>query len=360
MGKIAIVVGTRPEIIKTAPVIREFQERKIDFTFILTGQHYDYALSKQLLKDLSLPSPQATFKLNNTNPTSQIGETMTKLENTLIQEKPTFMLIQGDTNAMLAAGLTAVKLGIPLGHIEAGLRSYDWRMPEEHNRRMVDHVSDMLFAPTEQAKKNLLTEHVHGQVYVTGNTVMDAVHQHLPIAERRSTIIDEIKFEEYVLVTVHRAENVDNREVLKGFVGAFLNSPIPIIFPIHPRTKKRLQQFHLLHKLTKAKNIHLFPPLGYLDMLKSMKECKLIATDSGGLQEEATHPSLRKSTIVLRLSTERPEAVEAGFAIVVGVNSRDILQALRHLLENPPSLPETSPFGDGKAAQKIIGFLLSQ
>jgi len=343
-----------------APVIKEFQERKTDFTFLLTGQHYDYVLSKQLLEELLLPRPSATFKLNNTNPASQIGEMMTKLENTLTQEKPALLLIQGDTNTMLAAGLTAVKLGIPLGHIEAGLRSYDWRMPEEHNRRMVDHVSDMLFAPTEQAKKNLLTEHVHGQVYVTGNTGIDAVRQHLPIAERRSTIIDETQFEEYALVTVHRAENVDNREVLEGFVKAFLNSSIPIIFPVHPRTKKRLQQFHLLYKLTKAKNIQLFPSLGYLDMLKLMKGCKLIATDSGGLQEEATHPSLRKPVIVLRLSTERPEAVKAGFAIVVGVNPRDISQAFRDLLENPPSLPQTSPFGDGKASQTIFRILFSQ
>ena len=174
---VLVVVGTRPEIIKMAPVIKELERRGLSFSFIHTGQHYDYEMSKVFIEELGLPKPHASFILNNSNPASQVGEMMIKLEKALERlGKHRIMLIQGDTNTMLAAGLTALKLSIKLGHIEAGLRSYDWRMPEEHNRRMIDHVSDYLFAPTEIAKKNLLEEHVWGEIYVTGNTVIDALN----------------------------------------------------------------------------------------------------------------------------------------------------------------------------------------
>lgn len=219
---------------------------------------------------------------------------------------------------------------------------------------MVDHISDYLFAPTERAKRNLTEEHVYGKVYVTGNTVIDAVIQHMPLAEKRSNIMDSIVFAEFALVTVHRAENVDNATVLKSFAEVFLESHIPIVFPAHPRTKNKLRRHRLLRKLTNSKNIQLLPPQGYFDFLILMKNCKLILTDSGGLQEEATTPCIRKPVLVLRLSTERPEAVEAGFAKVVGVDKNEILHALKVQLDNPVQLPFTSPFGNGKASEKIV------
>jgi UDP-N-acetylglucosamine 2-epimerase (non-hydrolysing) len=355
MREIALVVGTRPETIKMAPVIRELKCRRIAFIFIHTGQHYDYNMSRQFIAELGLPEPDISFRLENHKPAAQIGEMMVKLERVLSNADAEMLLIQGDTNTMLAAALTGLKLGLKVGHIEAGLRSYDWRMPEEHNRRMVDHISDMLFAPTEKAQRNLEDEHVYGRIYVTGNTVIDAVAQHLPIAETRSEIMGKIKFEaeKYALVTVHRAENVDDPKVLRNFVEAFLQSPIPLIFPVHPRTLKRLKEFNLYDRLASSKNLQILPPVGYFDFLRLMKNCKIILTDSGGIQEEATSPMIRKPVLILRTSTERPEAIHAGFAKLVGTNKDAIINEIHKTLNQPQTLPFKSPFGDGNAAKHI-------
>jgi UDP-N-acetylglucosamine 2-epimerase (non-hydrolysing) len=354
---VAIVVGTRPETIKMAPIIREMEKQNIPFTFIHTGQHYDYNMSLHFIKELKLPNPDHSFKLINSRPASQIGEMMTKLDRTLDLQKTRLLLIQGDTNTMLATALTGIKLCLKIGHIESGLRSYDWRMPEEHNRRMVDHVSDMLFAPTKITKQNLLKEHVYGKIYITGNSVIDAVIDHLPIAEKQSEIMQTIKFKKYLLATLHRVENVDDPKTLKGVINAFLDSPIPIVFPAHPRTTKKLQQLQLLEKLKNSKNIQITPPLGYFDFLVLMKNCQFILTDSGGIQEEATAPNIRKAVLVLRLSTERPEAVSSGFARVIGVKKSNILEVLKRYLDDPPTLPVSSPFGDGRASEKIINVI---
>jgi len=232
------------------------------------------------------------------------------------------------------------------------------RMPEEHNRRLVDHVSSYLFAPTENAKKNLQRENVWGRIYVTGNTVIDACQQHLPVAQKKSQIMERVSFKEYLLVTVHRAENVDDPEVLRSFVDAFMEAPIPVVFPVHPRTVKKLRRTKLWRKLS-SKKVLVLPPVGYLDFLLLMKNCKLILTDSGGIQEEATAPSVRKPVLVLRLSTERQEAVEAGFAKVVGVRKEGILKAITDALKaEPPS--HASPFGDGHAGQRIAEIVVKE
>jgi len=241
-----------------------------------------------------------------------------------------------------------------VGHVEAGLRSFDLRMPEEHNRRLTDHLSAYLFAPTERARANLSRENVWGKIYVTGNTVIDAVIQHLPIAEKKSEILKKIRFEKFALATAHRAENVDDLAVLKSFMDVFAESPVSIVYPMHPRTKKRLRQNKLYTQIKKLKNVQVLPPVGYLDFLVLMRKSELIITDSGGIQEEATAPSIRKPVLVIRLSTERPEAVEAGFAKVVGTKKRDILAAVEAIIENRRALSEKSPFGDGNAAGKIV------
>lgn len=206
---IAIVVGTRPETIKMAPVIRQLQKESLPFHFIHTGQHYDNNMSLQFIKELNLPRPDYSFQLKKKRPAPQIGEMMTKLEKVLQGLEPKILLLEGDTNTIVAGALTGIKLGLEVGHIESGLRSHDWRMPEEHNRRIVDHISNHLFALTQRAKRNLTKEHVYGEVYVTGNTVIDAVTQHMAIAEKHSKISQSIMFDEFALVTVHRAENVD-------------------------------------------------------------------------------------------------------------------------------------------------------
>ena len=226
-------------------------------------------------------------------------------------------------------------------------------MPEEHNRRIVDHISDLLFAPTETAKKNLENEQVHGAIYVTGNTVMDAVAQHMPLAEKKSNVMNEIRYDEFILATTHRAENVDDPDVLTDFIEVFMEAPFPVVFPAHPRTVNRLKEFNLYGKLSASKNVQLLPPLGYFDFLVLMKNCKLIMTDSGGLQEEATAPQIRKPVLVLRISTERPEAVKAGFAVVAGTEKKKIQRKLHKLLANWPPLNKHSPYGKGDAGEKI-------
>ena len=317
---VVVVVGTRPEIIKMAPVVKELEKRGLDFLFIHTGQHYDYEMSRVFLEELGLPKPDESFELENGNPAAQTGEMMIKLEKAVGKHwsrKPRIMLIQGDTNTMLAAGLTALKLGLRIGHVEAGLRSYDWRMPEEHNRRMIDHVSHQLFAPTEIAKKNLQEEHVWGEVFVTGNTVIDAVNTYFDkVREVEDKVLQMVKFNEYVLVTFHRAENVDNPHVLRDFTRILRKSPLPIVFPIHPRTRRRLQEYGLWGEIEEIQHLQLLPPQGYFEFLALMKNSRLIMTDSGGIQEEATHSKIKKPVLVLRTSTERPEAVIHGFAKV--------------------------------------------
>jgi len=240
---VAVVVGTRPEIIKMAPVVKELEKRGIEFIFIHTGQHYDYEMSQVFIEELGLPRPHESFRLESSNPASQMGEMLIKLEKALERyRKPRVVLIQGDTNTMLAAGLAALKLGVRIGHVEAGLRSFDWRMPEEHNRRMIDHVSHYLFAPTEVARRNLLEEHVWGEVFVTGNTVVDAMDMYFDkVREVEAKVMEQIRFGEYALVTFHRAENVDNPQTLRDFVRILRRSPLPVVFPIHPRTRRRLQ-----------------------------------------------------------------------------------------------------------------------
>jgi len=355
-----IVVGTRPEIIKMAPLIRALKKKALPFTFVHCGQHYDYNMSQQFIEELGLPTPDYGFKIKVQSQGLQTARIMVGMERIVDRIKPAAVLVEGDTNGVFATALATVKLGIPVGHVEAGLRSFDLRMPEEHNRRLTDHISAYLFAPTENAEKNLRSESVWGKIYVTGNTVIDAVVQHLPIAWKKSKILQEIAFERFILATAHRAENVDNMFVLRNLIEAFGEAPIPVVYPVHPRTKKRLRQSKLWRKIKNSKNIQLLPPLGYLDFLVLMKKCEMILTDSGGIQEEATAPPLRKPVLVIRLSTERPEAVEAGFAKVVGVRKNNILYAIEETLNDRKELPEKSPYGKGDAGARITKILASE
>ena len=357
MNKCMIVVGTRPEIVKMAPIIRAFKEMDLPFLFVHCGQHYDYNMSKQFIEELELPSPDYGFKVKTYSPGLQTARILAIVERVVKKVKPEIVLVEGDTNGVLASSLAAVKLNLSVGHVEAGLRSFDLRMPEEYNRRLVDHLSKYLFAPTEIARKNLEKESVWGNIYVTGNTVIDAVIQHLPLAEKKSSIMNKIRFEQFALVTAHRAENVDDPTVLQNFVATFAEAPIPVVYPIHPRSKKRLRQQRMWSKISQLKNVQLLPPLGYFDFLVLMKNCEMIITDSGGIQEEATAPAIRKTVLVIRLSTERPEAVEAGFAKVVGVEKQNILAMMEKTLNEKRELPKTSPYGDGTAAKKIAEIL---
>jgi UDP-N-acetylglucosamine 2-epimerase (non-hydrolysing) len=357
MKTVTVVVGTRPEIIKMAPVIKAIKKNKIPLTFVHCGQHYSYNMSQQFIEELELPTPDYEYKVKAYSQGLQTAVIITHMERLFNKNSPPLVLVEGDTNGVLATALAAVKLGIVVGHVEAGLRSFDLRMPEEHNRCLTDHVSTYLFAPTKTAANNLRNENVWGKIYVTGNTVIDAVIQHLPIAEKKSKILDSVRFEKFILATAHRAENVDDFAVLKNFMEAFAEAPLPVVYPMHPRTKKRARQNRFYAKIKNSRNVQILPPLGYLDFLVLMKKCEIIVTDSGGIQEEATAPCIRKPVLVTRLSTERTEAVEAGFADVVGVEKREIIKAINRVLDDRKELPEKSPYGDGKAAEKIAGII---
>ena len=298
MKRIVIVAGTRPEIIKVAPIIRKLIEKKKKFKFIYSGQHYDYQLSTQIINDLELPIPDFNLKLKSKSPASQIAEIMTNLENQL-GNKDDIVLVQGDTNSVLATSLLAVKLKRKIAHIEAGLRSFDWRMPEEHNRRMVDHISDLLFAPTKNSYQNLIDENVTGSIHISGNTVMDAIKDHLPFSRKKSKIMQHVKFSEYILTTIHRAENVDNEKVLNNIIKGIIGAKTPTIISLHPRTKKMLEKFSMIKKLENCKHVQIINPQGYLDFLALIKNSRFVMTDSGGIQEEITSPLLSKIIYVM-------------------------------------------------------------
>ena len=349
---VAIITGTRPEIIKLAPIIKQL--KKNNRSIIFSGQHYDFDLGLGFFKELELPQPDYKLKIGKNSAAIQIGEIICKLQSVLSDIKPDTVMVHGDTNTALAGAICALKMGIPINHVESGLRSFDWRMPEEHNRIEVDHISDLLFASTKISKQNLQMERVHGKIFVTGNTVMDAIELYMKMAEKKSSVnIDE----NFILLTMHRAENVDNKETLKGLVAALVESSEKILFPIHPRTLKRLKQFDLYSEITKSGNIKLLNIIGYFDMLKLMKNCRYIITDSGGIQEEATSPIIRKKVLVIRKTTDRPEAVTGGFSQVVGTSKQGILKAMREIMKDSRLINKQSPYGNGESSKMIVSIL---
>jgi len=352
-----IVLGTRPEIIKMAPVIEACEKLNVDYFLVHTDQHFDENMSHIFIRELRIQQPKYSLHVGSGTHGTQTGKALMLLEKVMMKEKPDMMLIEGDTNTVLAAGLAAVKLGVPIGHVEAGLRSFDLRMPEEHNRSLVDHISTYLFAPTQHSCDNLKRENVWGDIYVTGNTVIDACLKYVPIAEQKSKIMEKIRFESFALATVHRAENVDNKHVLSNFVNVLTKSETPIVFPAHPRTVLRLKQAQLDERVFGDGNIQVLPAVGYFDFLVLMKNCEFILTDSGGIQEEATSPVIRKFVFVLRESTDRPEAVEAGLAKLVGTNTERVLYEVRKQVSKGMSMKSKCPYGDGKAGERIIGLI---
>ena len=293
--KIAIVLGTRPEIIKMASVMDEIEKRGHELLLIHTGQHYDKEMSENFFIDLKLPTPNYNIHVGSGSHGKQTGLMMKGIEEVLMDEKPDIVLVQGDTNAVLAGALVASKLHIAVGHVEAGLRSFDMTMPEEINRRACDIVSTMYFIPTEESAINLLAEGFSRKnLFITGNTVVDACFRHLEIARKRGfeekslADLDIDNMDNILTLTMHRAENVDDKSRVTNIIGALKElNQMNIIFPIHPRTKNTLQNFGLFDELNNLNHVHIIKPLGYLDFLQLTAKSSLILTDSGGLQEEA-------------------------------------------------------------------------
>ena len=352
---IAIVLGTRPEIIKMSPVIRECERRGIDYFILHTGQHYSYEMDRVFFEELELPQPEYNLDAGSGTHAEQTGKIMFGVERVLKNVKPDIILVEGDTNTVMAGALAATKLHIKVGHVEAGLRSYDRRMPEEINRIVADHVSDYLFAPTEKAKQNLLREGVEeDKIFVTGNTIVDAVYQNLEIAKRKVNVLEDLglKPKEYFLVTAHRQENVDVKERLKGILkGLELiheEFSMPVVFPIHPRTRRRIREFGL-----RLDGVTVNDPLGFLEFLQLEANARLVLTDSGGVQEETC--ILGVPCVTLRDNTERPETLEVGSNIIVGTKREKILEGVKLMFNKENSWE--NPFGDGRAGERIIEIL---
>lgn len=351
------VIGTRPEIIKMAPLLWYCDREGIDYFFLHTGQHYSKFMSESFFQDMNIRNPHKNLNIGSGTQSEQTAKAMIGIEKELMSDRPDVVLVQGDTNAVLSAALTAAKLHIPVGHVEAGLRSYDIRMPEEHNRRLTDHVSQFLFAPTEKSAEILRSENVWGKIYVTGNTVIDAIENRVKVARERPLpkIIESL--DEFVLLTMHRAENVDDKSILEGIVEGILSLDMDIVFPIHPRTVKRLNEFSLMDRFVSNGSVHLIEPVGYLDFLNIMSRCKFIMTDSGGIQEEATAPSMNKRVFVLRTSTERPEAVKSGHATVVGVDPGEFPRIIQSEIKKGLDKKRECPYGDGRSGERIMKIL---
>lgn len=360
--KSCIVVGTRPGIIKMSPLIEEFQGRSCESFVIHAGQHYSSNLDADIFEDLGLDYP--SHHLSNVRETQYHGEQtaamLEGIESILIDEKPENVLVCGDANFNLAGALAASKLGLTLGHVEAGLRSDDWRMPEEQNRVMIDHISDHLFVPTEQAKRNAIEDNVHGEVHVTGNTIVDAVKRNITRAREYSTVFDDIglQADEYVVFTAHREENVDDPDVLSNFVSVIETIAeewgVPVVYPIHPRTRDRLEAFELAGRAEAIEPLFLVPPLGYLDFLRLLSNATVVLTDSGGIQEETC--ILEVPCVTLRRSTERPETVDVGANKIAGTDPGDILSMASEM--RGVTGEWDNPFGDGNASARIADIVL--
>ena len=359
---IAFVFGTRPEIIKLAPIIRLLERQRKKFLLIHTGQHYSYNMDRVFFKELELPEPK--YQLGGRSKSAMLqgehtGRMMAGIERVLLKERPRFVLVQGDTNSVLAGSLATAKLkGIQVGHVEAGLRSYDRRMPEEINRILSDHVSDFLFTPTKFSKKILLGERIpKHKIFVTGNTIVDAVRENVSLTKKKVNrkARSVMRPKNYFLMTLHRQENVDDREQLSGIlnglglVTGFFGKTI--LFPMHPRTKQRLKQFGL----SLPTGVEGIRPVGFLEFLKLEENAQFILTDSGGVQEEAC--ILRVPCVTLRISTERPETVSVGANMIVGLDPQNILKSVKKMIVRKRNW--RNPFGDGHASERIIKILES-
>ena len=353
--KISVVLGTRPEIIKMSPVIRECERLGLDYFILHTGQHYSYNMDKVFFEQLELPEAKYNLEVGSGSHAEQTGKMLIGIEKVLVKEKSDVVLVEGDTNSVLAGALAAVKLRVRIGHVEAGLRSYDRRMPEEINRILTDHCSDFLFAPTEKSKQILLNEGIpEDKIFVTGNTIVDAVIQNLEISKAKRNVLSDIGLNggEYFVATVHRQENVDDGSSFQGIVEGLervrREFDVQLIYPVHPRARKRLKSFDL-----EPNGVRLVDPLDYLSFLQLESNAELVLTDSGGVQEEAC--ILGVPCVTLRDNTERPETLEVGANVLAGTNPDKIADCVKLMLGKKNDWE--NPFGDGKAGKRIIEIL---
>ncbi|EMA45336.1 non-hydrolyzing UDP-N-acetylglucosamine 2-epimerase [Halococcus saccharolyticus] len=350
---ITIVLGTRPEIIKLAPVIDACEQSDVGYSVIHTGQHYSDELDTVFFDQLELPTPDHNLAIGSGSHSSQTGAMIGAIEEVLLDESPDVVLVQGDTNSVLAGSVAASKLDCEVGHVEAGLRSFDRSMPEEINRVFADHAADHLFAPTEQAAQYLREEGIPVErITVTGNTIVDAVTCYRDLAAEKSRVLDshDLSPDEFCLLTAHRAENVDDPErfssLLRGVAEFAARSGFDVIYPVHPRARDRIDAFDI----DVPDEVRLTEAQDFLDFLRLESTARLVFTDSGGVQEEAC--ILGTPCVTLRDNTERPETVAVGANRIVGVEPAEIVAGAREALDTPTDWE--NPFGDGRSAERIL------
>lgn len=355
--KIVTIVGARPQFIKAAPVSLAIRQSGHQEILVHTGQHYDENMSDVFFSELGIPKPDINLAVGSGSHGAQTAAMLSGIEEVLIKENPEWLLIYGDTNSTLAGALAASKLHIPIAHIESGLRSFNWRMPEEVNRVVADRLSQLLLCPSTTAVKNLTQEGIVTGVHLVGDIMYDAVIKFSQIADRTSSILTKLNLEakKYYLATVHRAENTDDRTSMTNILKAFSQLDLPVILPLHPRTRSKLAEYE--YDLNNLPNVHPIDPVGYLDMLQLQKQARLILTDSGGVQKEAYW--LKVPCVTLRAETEWVETVEVGANILARTDVNLILSAVGAHLDSNLTECDFSLYGDGKTTPTIVDLLIS-
>jgi UDP-N-acetylglucosamine 2-epimerase (non-hydrolysing) len=360
--KVINVVGARPNFIKIAPLMAAYNRTSIEPLLVHTGQHYDQRMSDLFFHELGIPEPDINLGVGGGSQAQQTAAIMSAFEPALLQHKPDWVLVVGDVTSTIACGLVAVKLGIRLAHVEAGLRSFDRSMPEEINRIVTDSISDLLFCTEQAAVDNLKREGVPQEnIHMVGNVMIDTLLRNRERAEA-SKILQELNVEPkcYALLTLHRPSNVDDDAIFSGLLDALevIQRELPIVFPIHPRTRKILESSSLGRRVGALKQLRLIDPAGYLDFVKLTAHARLVLTDSGGIQEETT--ILRVPCLILRKTTERPITLECGCNLLVGTKPDDILRAYQKVMSGEAPEFRTPPLWDGQAAKRIVQILESQ
>jgi UDP-GlcNAc3NAcA epimerase len=373
MRKLLSIVGVRPQFVKAAMLCSSIErwnaacapEDRVQHLLLNTGQHYDFEMAEIFFRQLPLQRPDFHLEVGSGSHGAQTGAMLQKIEEVLLREHPDYVIVYGDTNSTLASALAAVKLHIPVAHVESGLRSFNRRMPEEINRITADHVSDLLFCPTVSAVQQLRDEGITENAFFTGDVMLDAVRAFAPIAASHSRVMDELQIapREFLLATIHRAENTDSPERLEQLVETLCRIARPTIFAVHPRLRMKLQQdpsLHLLrHCLESASHLHMVAPLPYLDMLALEANARFILTDSGGVQKEAYF--LSTPCVTLRDETEWTETLHDGWNTIAGTSPDSILPLAEQLWAQhgawPAAKPRLSAFGDGKASDRILDLL---
>lgn len=362
MLKIINVVGARPNFMKVAPIVAAMKRREQEFSPLVvhTGQHYDAAMSDAFFKDLDLPRPDVYLGVGSASHAAQTAAVMERFEPIVLRENPDWVLVVGDVNSTLACALVCVKLGVKVAHVEAGLRSRDRTMPEEINRVVTDQIADLLFTPSVDANENLLAEGIPAErIRLVGNIMIDSLQKHLASARQQATKNQlGLSEQRYAVLTLHRPANVDDPIVFGRIITALerICEQVPIIFPVHPRTKKTIAQLGLEERVAKIEGLHLIEPLGYLDFLSLYSGAQLVLTDSGGIQEETS--VLGIPCLTMRENTERPITLTLGTNKIVGTDPEVIVAAAFAALDATAKPASSIPFWDGHTAERILAALI--